>query len=231
MIGRVPIGGQVRDPIPFRVLVGQDNLAASGLRVPDEIIGMVFEGTAVGDWTLSCVEGSLHTATFVFEDGTIRTVSTRAGSTNARANGETERLGFVADKFGTPCISGRKISNWKELMALRVALRTGAAAAEAAAAAETTTVIGGATGTITTAVDGSTGRFVLGRAVAEGTEEVDRAIAERLSNQFDAIFVENGQEIVLLIQKEIAIDYDPVGRKLDYAAATMLGTRRTSFLD
>lgn len=227
MIGRVPIGGQVRDPIPFRVLVGRDNLAASGLRVPVEIIGMVFEGTAVGDWTLSCVEGSLHTATFVFQDGTIRTVST--GNNNAPPDGRTARLGYVADKFGTPCISGRKISNWKELMALRVGLRTASAAAQAAAASETSTVIGGATGSITTAVDGSKGRFMLGRAVSEGVDEVDRAIAERLSNQFDAIFVENGNEIVLLIQKEIAIDYDPIGRKLDHAA--MVDIRRTSFLD
>ena len=229
MIGRVPIGGQVRDPIPFRVLVGRDNLAASGLRVPDEIVGMVFEGTAVGDWTLSCVEGSLHTATFVFQDGTIRTVSTVTGKNNARPNVHTERLGYVADKFGTPCITGRKISNWKELMAMRVGLRTASAAAEAAAASETTTVVGGATGSITSAVDGDKGRFVLGRAVSEGIDEVDRAIAERLSNQFDAVFVENGKEIVLLIQKEIAIDFDPVGRKLDHAGTT--GTQRTAYLD
>ncbi len=230
MIGRVPIGGQVRDPIPFRVLVGRENLAASGLRVPNEIAGMVFEGTAIGDWTLSCVEGSLHTATFVFEDGTIRTVSTVEGGNNARPNVETERLGFIADKFGNPCITGRKISNWKELTALRVGLKTASAAAEAAAASETSTVIGGATGAITNSVDGSKGDYVLGRAVSEGIDEVDQAIADRLSHQFDAIFVGNGQELGLLIQKQISIDYDSVGRKLDHATAT-IGTRRSSYLD
>lgn len=229
LIGRVPIGGQVQDPFSFRVLVGRDNLAASGLRVPAEIVGMVMEGTAVGDLTLRCVSGSLHTATFAFQDGTIRTVSTLEGGNNARPNLRTERLGYIADRFGNPCISGRLVSNWKALMAARVGVRTSAAAAEAAAASESTTVVSGATGAITDAVDGSTGRYVLGRALSEGVNEIDRAIAERLSQNFDAIYVEPGGEVELLIQKEIEIDYDPLGRKLDHAST--IGTKRTSFLD
>ena len=32
---------------------------------------MVWSGTAVGDWTLSCVTGRLESVTFVFDDGTI----------------------------------------------------------------------------------------------------------------------------------------------------------------
>jgi integrating conjugative element protein (TIGR03752 family) len=34
LVGRVPIQGQVRDPMPFKVITGKDNLAANGLRIP-----------------------------------------------------------------------------------------------------------------------------------------------------------------------------------------------------
>ncbi|MCP4843778.1 MAG: TIGR03752 family integrating conjugative element protein, partial [Actinomycetia bacterium] len=48
LVGRVPIQGQVRDPMPFKVITGADNLAANGLRVPG-VQGMVWSGTAIGD--------------------------------------------------------------------------------------------------------------------------------------------------------------------------------------
>ena len=58
--------------MPFKVITGKENLAANGLRIPG-IEGMIWSGTAVGDWTLSCVTGKLESVTFVFEDGTIQT--------------------------------------------------------------------------------------------------------------------------------------------------------------
>lgn len=207
MIGRVPIDGQIADPVPFRVLVGRENLAASGLRVPDDIAAMVFEGVAIGDWTLGCVEGSLRTATFVFEDGTIRTVE--------GGGGQDERLGYIADKFGTPCIAGERVSNAAGYLAAQVGLAAGAGAAEAFSAAQTAQVI--EDGAIASAVVGDVAKFALGRAASDATAEVQRYLANRLSNTFDAIYVPPGQEIALLIQQEIAIDYNPNGRKLDHA--------------
>jgi integrating conjugative element protein (TIGR03752 family) len=65
LVGRVPVQGQVRDPMPFKVITGADNLAANGLTVPG-VQGMIWSGTAVGDWTLSCVTGHLDSVTFVF---------------------------------------------------------------------------------------------------------------------------------------------------------------------
>ena len=60
--------------MPFKIITGADNLAANGLTVPG-VQGMVWSGTAVGDWTLACVTGRLDSVTFVFDDGTIRTLS------------------------------------------------------------------------------------------------------------------------------------------------------------
>jgi integrating conjugative element protein (TIGR03752 family) len=80
LVGRVPIQGQVRDPMPFKVITGKENLAANGLRIPG-VEGMIWSGTAIGDWTLSCVTGKLESVTFVFEDGTIQTLASDDKST------------------------------------------------------------------------------------------------------------------------------------------------------
>src|SRR3546814_8579399 len=69
-------------PYPFKVLIGLDNLTANGIDIPD-VAGAVASGTASGDWTLSCVRGQIRSVTFVFQDGTIRTVpedSSKGGS-------------------------------------------------------------------------------------------------------------------------------------------------------
>ena len=74
LIGRIPKDGTIEDPFPFKVIVGKENLAANGLQIPG-LDGMIFSGKASGDWTLSCVRGQLHSVTYVFADGTIRTLS------------------------------------------------------------------------------------------------------------------------------------------------------------
>ncbi|EON5214738.1 TPA: TIGR03752 family integrating conjugative element protein, partial [Escherichia coli] len=73
LLGRVPVNGTVTDPYPFKILVGKDNLTANGIELPD-VEGAVVSGTASGDWTLSCVRGQVNSITFVFADGTVRTL-------------------------------------------------------------------------------------------------------------------------------------------------------------
>ena len=108
LVGRVPVQGEVRDPMPFKVITGADNLAANGLRVPG-VQGMVWSGTAIGDWTLSCVTGRLDSVTFVFEDGTIRTIS---GDDQSTPGGGAEKpLGWISDAQGIPCITGERKTN------------------------------------------------------------------------------------------------------------------------
>jgi integrating conjugative element protein (TIGR03752 family) len=73
LLGRIPVNGTVTDPYPFKVLIGKDNLTANGIELPDAE-GAIVSGTASGDWTLSCVRGQVNSITFVFADGTVRTV-------------------------------------------------------------------------------------------------------------------------------------------------------------
>ena len=63
MLGRIPINGQVIDPYPFKVMVGEENLSSNGIHIPG-VTGIKMSGIAKGDWTLSCVSGEITSMTF-----------------------------------------------------------------------------------------------------------------------------------------------------------------------
>ena len=219
LVGRIPIQGQVRDPMPFKVITGSENLAANGLTVPG-VQGMVWSGTAVGDWTLSCVTGRLESVTFVFDDGTIRTISSDDRSAQASGQGgRDEPLGWISDAQGIPCISGDRKTNAASFLTQRIGVQAIQAAADAAAAAETTSVVSNL-GSVTDSVTGDVGTYVLGKTVAGGSEEVAKWLLERQSQSFDAVFVPAGTAVAIHVDRELAIDLDPQGRKLNHALAT-----------
>lgn len=216
LIGRVPVQGQVRDPMPFKIITGAENLAANGLTVPG-VRGMIWSGTAVGDWTLSCVTGQLESVTFVFDDGTIRTVSRDDPALNGQGGqgrGDVP-LGWISDAQGMPCISGERKTNAPAFLTQRIGVTAIQAATEAAAAAETTAVIGNAGG-VTGAVTGDVGRYVLGRTASGGSEEIAQWLLERQSQSFDAVFVPAGAHVAIHVDRELTIDWDPHGRKLNH---------------
>ncbi|MEW8027957.1 MAG: TIGR03752 family integrating conjugative element protein [Candidatus Thiodiazotropha endolucinida] len=225
LVGRVPVQGQVRDPMPFKVITGADNLAANGLTVPG-VQGMVWSGTAVGDWTLSCVTGRLDSVTFVFEDGTIRTIS---GDDRGNQGGDAAKpLGWISDEQGIPCITGERKTNAPAFLSQRIGVMAIQAAAEAAANAETTSVVSNA-GSVTSSVSGDTGRFVLGKTISGGSEEVSKWLLERQSQSFDAVFVPAGIRIAIHVDRELPIDFDTTGRKLTHE--TVLDPYRRTRLD
>ena len=216
MLGRIPIGGQVQDPMPFKVLIGADNLAANGHRIPG-LESMVMSGYTVGDWTLSCVRGTLSSATFVFDDGHVITFGEQAGGRGPGGENDAEAIGWISDRFGVPCVSGKRITNAPEFLAQRIGITTLEAAAAAAAASETTTTVspvfgGAATSTVT----GDQTTYVLGRAVTSGADEINRWFLERQAHSFDAIFVAAGEPLAVHLDVTLPIDYDPAGRQLDY---------------
>ena len=215
LVGRVPIQGQVRDPMPFKVITGANNLAANGLRVPG-VQGMVWSGTAIGDWTLSCVTGRLDSVTFVFDDGTIRTLSS---DDRQQGGGADKPLGWISDAQGIPCVSGERKTNAPAFLSQRIGVMALQAAGQAAAAAETTSIIGDSGG-VTDSVTGDTGTYVLGKTVAGGSDEVAKWLLERQSQSFDAVFVPAGTRLAIHVDRELPIDLDPSGRKLHHATAT-----------
>lgn len=212
LIGRVPVRGEVRDPMPFKLITGRDNLAANGLGVPG-VHGMIWSGTAIGDWTLSCITGRLESVTFVFDDGTIRTLST--DDNENRDGGGNRPLGWISDAHGIPCISGERKSNAAAYLGQRIGIKAMEAAAEAAAASQTTTVLRDS-GAISSHVAGDQGDYVLGKTLADAGSEITAWLAERQAQNFDAVFVPAGGEVAIHVDRELTIDRDPNGRRLKH---------------
>lgn len=234
LVGRVPIDGRVQDPMQFKLVVGRDNLAASGQYVPDDIAGVVISGIAVGDMALSCTEGLIQSMTFVFDDGTIRTISQRsngastgfgsgggggAGGVGGQSLASASKLGWISDEYGNPCIPGRFVTNAPAYLSDVVASKALSAVGEAIAAAQTTVTTGSsALGSSTSStVTGSQGRYVLGKVAGSGADEVTNWLIKRLNNSFDAVVVKAGTRVAVHIDQSISIDKDPEGRRLDYA--------------
>jgi integrating conjugative element protein (TIGR03752 family) len=238
LVGRVPVDGRVQDPMQFKLVIGRENLAASGQFVPDDVSGIVVSGIAIGDMALSCTEGWVQSMTFVFDDGTIRTVSMRRNGAAPMASGgggaalaSTPKLGSLSDEFGNPCIPGQFVTNAPAYLADVVGAKSLSVAGAAIAAAQTTTTTGSsALGSATsTTVTGDKGRYVLGHVASAGSDEVVRWLMQRLNNSFDAVVVRAGTRVVVHVDQPIEIDKEPGGRRLDHrrgrAKDTQLGAR------
>ena len=212
IVGRVPIDGKVTDPMQFKAIIGRNNLAANGWELPADLEGVIISGVAVGDMALSCSEGKIKSMTFVFQDGTIRTVSQNSGGKVGSGSGGD--LGYVSDIYGNPCIPGKFVTNAPTYISQIVGVKTLGVAAEAYAKAQTTTVGSALTGQTSTSVTGDTDKYVLGKAASEGANEISAWLMQRLKNSFDAVVTPAGAQIVVHIDRQIAIDKETNGRKI-----------------
>ena len=217
LLGRVPINGTVSDPYPFKILIGHDNLIANGIELPD-VESAVMSGTASGDWTLSCVRGNVHSITFIFQDGTVRTLPQQSDSSDNSGKSQDPTIGWLSDPQGLPCIPGERKTNAGEYLSSQFLLAGSAAAADAFANGETTTTV--EDGSITSAVTGSNGQYVLGQALGGGLKESADWFKQRYGQMFDAIYVKPGQAVAVHITRQLRIDYESHGRKVTYPTAT-----------
>lgn len=221
MIGRIPFGGEVRDPFPFKITSGRESYVANGATLPDDVAGVVWSGFAVGDRTLNCLRGELHSVTFIFDDGTVFTEGAGSGSSKGGGGGEGA-IGYIADRNGVPCIPGEYIGNAGKLLAGRVGASIVDAAAEAAAAAETTTITSTSDGSVGSAVTGDTSDYIRAKSLSGGARELADFVREYMRDQFDAIYLPPGTDVQVNVEKNIEIDYDPVGRKLRHTETSNL---------
>lgn len=209
LLGRVPVNNKVTDPYPFKVMIGRDNLTANGIELP-EVEGAIVSGTASGDWTLSCVRGSVTSITFVFTDGTVRTLPAQSDRTD---NGGS--IGWISDNSGIPCISGERKSNASSYLPTIGLLALGTSAGDALTASQytnNTTDSGG----ITSALTGNAGQVVLGQALGGSFKEVAQWVKERYGQTFDAVYVPPGAQVAVHITRQLNIDYAEKGRRVKY---------------
>ncbi len=218
LIGRIPRGGTVEDPFPFKVIVGKENLASNDIKIPG-LDGMIFSGKASGDWTLSCVRGQLHSVTYVFADGTIRTLSSddQQGLARQGGGGDDRPLGWISDRRGIPCVTGERISNATDYLAGRIAASAAAAAAGAFSHGEVTNSVSALGGVSTSVITGDAVKYAGGQALSGGASEISAYLQERAAQSFDAIYVDTGVELAIHIDIELPIDYENQGRKTTYA--------------
>lgn len=216
LMGRVPINGTVEDPYPVKIIVGKRNLTANGMDLP-EVNHMIFSGSATGDWTLSCVRADLTSVTYVFEDGTIQTLSVGDKELqNNNSSGTTNRLAWISDNRGIPCVSGRRISNAATFLAGSIFAKGVEAGAKAVADAETTRIVS-SQGDTTESVTGDAVRNAGFETLSGGASAISEWLQERQQQTFDVVYVDTGSNVAVHIDAELPINYKPNGRKLRHA--------------
>lgn len=220
LIGRIPTNGQVTDPYPFKILIGEDNLSSNGIQIPG-VVGIKMSGLAKGDWTMSCVSGQIYSMTFTFQDGSITTIP--EPGTKAK-----DPLAWLSDSNGVPCVTGERITNAATFLGSRILLAAAESYTAAEAAAEFTTTTNSDGGS-TSALTGDSRTVAKNTAISSGLSEGSDWLEERQENSFDAIYAPPGTEVHVHINDELRIDYDPEGRKVNHYAA--INARSKNHLD
>ncbi|ABM31110.1 TIGR03752 family integrating conjugative element protein [Paracidovorax citrulli] len=227
LIGRVPIDGTVNDPYPFKVLIGPDNLTANGIDLP-EVAGAVVSGTASGDWTLSCVRGQIRSITFVFRDGTIRTVpddkaqggagGSRGGSGNGNAaDGQGPilgGLGWISDPHGIPCVGGERRSNAQQYLGSQALITAAGAGAASLIKSDSGSVAVVSNGNGSLGTVGISGNEAMGRILAGGVQEMSQWVNKLYGQAFAAVYVPPGAQVAVHLEQPLQIDYEAQGRKV-----------------
>ncbi len=215
-IGRIPVNGTVSDGYRFKILASSEGLATNGFHLPPDIKSMVFSGTAVGDWNLSCVRGQIDSATFTYEDGTIQTyggeVATNTG--NSEQNVQRRVLGFISDQNGVPCISGKRVTNAPKVLGALFTASAFEAAARGYAEAQTSSVVTATGGVVRTVNDAA--KFGAFTGLAGGATDAKEWLTSRLGQIFDAVFVPGGAKVAIHIESQINLDHNANARRLSY---------------
>jgi integrating conjugative element protein (TIGR03752 family) len=141
------------------------------------------------------------------------------GGVGGQSLAAANKLGWISDEYGNPCIPGRFVTNAPAYLADVVGKKAWSVAGAAIAAAETTVTTGTSSlGTSSSStVTGNKGRYVMGSVAGSASDEVVAWLMRRLNNSFDAVVVAAGTKVAVHIDQPIAIDKDPAGRRLDYA--------------
>lgn len=235
LIGRVPIDGTVNDPYPFKVLIGPDNLTANGIDIPD-VAGAVVSGTASGDWTLSCVRGQIRSVTFVFNDGTIRTMPEdgnrhpgggQSGGNGSGTSSTQGGLGWISDPYGIPCVSGERRSNAQQYLGSQALITAAGAGAASLIKSDngSVAVVANSNGSLGTV--GISGNEAMGRILAGGVRDMADWVNKLYGQAFAAVYVRPGAKVAVHLEQPLNIDYDAKGRRVNHS----LGGAHASDLD
>ena len=158
--------------------------------------------------------GQVRSITFVFNDGTIRTIpEDREG--NQQNNQQRDGLGWISDPHGIPCVSGERRSNAQQYLgsqALITAAGAGVASLIESDSGRMSYV--GSDGSIGTV--GISGQEAVGQILAGGVRDMSAWVNKLYGQAFAAVYVQPGAKVAVHLEKPLAIDFDPEGRKVDH---------------
>ena len=221
LLGRVPVGGDVADPAPFKVLLSAENLAANGHQVPG-LQGTIVSGHAIGDGTLSCLYGIITSLTFIFDNGSIvnHTGQGNAGTdllNPAEAGSRNTGIGYLSDQHGNQCIPGKYFSNLPQQLLTVGAFGAAAGAAEAFVSNETFNATSLDSSVASQVVTGDRTNVLLGNAVNNSVEDISDFFLSQQPDRWESVVVRAGSPVVIHINQDIPLDHDPTNRRVQYA--------------
>ena len=205
--GRVPKDGDLNDPSPFKVIIGNENLSANGFKIPN-LKGMMMSGIVYGDKVLQCVRTKIYRATYIFEDG--RGITFPTGS-----SGKDVVLGYLTDPYGNPCIKGTFYTDKGKRLrqSFLTGLATGAAGAYAASETSETTDSDGDT---TLSVTGDKLKYLAGIGISKGTEKVVEQLEKDEFDIWETVVVSSGVRVAVHLDQTLALDQTSLQRKVVY---------------
>lgn len=215
LIGRVPLNQTVNSPVPFKVITSNQALASNGFEIP-EVDRAVWSGYAFGDGTLKCVRGVIQSVTFIFNDGTIKSIGDTSSISQSR-DLSSKGIGWISNSSGVQCLPGTYVSNAPEVMQKLIAAGTIAGFANGLSQQQITTQQ--TNGGISSALTGDATEFALGRGLSNGFSQWAQYVRERAADMFDAVVVPPGADLAINVTQSINIDYELDGRKLRYSRA------------
>lgn len=202
LVGRIPRGGAVQDPWPFVAVSKNDNLTANSMRLPG-LRGILWRGVVRGDAVLSCASASVRSLVYVFDDGTFHV---------AKAP-EQEGFGYLADKFGNPCLQGEIHTTAPESMGTH--LLASVLAGMGGAFAESQVRRSASAGTETAHVEGDAFSYLLGETVQGAASTYGDYLLRFANDTWDAVVVPAGREVDIHVTDAIPIIHSPIQKIYD----------------
>ena len=211
LVGRIPVNGRIETPWRFKLISSGRNLTSRRFEVPG-LEGVIWTGIAHGDYTLSCVSGTIDTISYVFDDGSVHTQRSPVDPDDI-----TNGIGWISDERGNPCIKGDLKTNVPQAIRRSVVAGTFSGLAQGYADAQSTRSTD-SSGTTSTTVTGNAAEYALASAASDAISESNQWLQRHLGQSFDAIYVPAGREVVIHIEQQVHIDEQPGGRRLDHSA-------------
>ena len=209
LVGRIPVNGRIEAPWRFKLISSGRNLTSRRFEVPG-LEGVIWTGIAHGDYTLSCVSGTIDTISYVFDDGSVHTQRSPVDPDDI-----TNGIGWISDEFGNPCIKGDLKTNVPQAIRRSVVAGTFSGLAQGFADAQSNRSTD-SSGSTSTTVTGDSAEYALASAASEAISQSNQWLQRQLGQSFDAIYVPAGREVVIHIEQQVHIDGQPGGRRLDH---------------